>query len=118
MPHQELAMLERVGGLDLVRAVVAAFVKTIPERLAESRHAVERGDARALAVAVHSLKSSCLQLGAAAVGRACEAVESEAGAGRLQGAAAALDGIERDLVAFQIELDRAVRRIGDAPRRI
>ena len=111
-------MLERVGGLDLVRAVVAAFVKTVPERLAEARRAVEQGDARALAVAVHSLKSSCLQLGAAAVGGACEAVELKAGAGRLEGADAALDEIERDLTVFQQDLDRAVRRIGDAPRRI
>src|SRR5687767_6716427 len=101
MSQQSLAMLERVGGLDLVRAVVAAFVRSVPERLADARRALARGEARELSVAAHSLKSSCLQLGAPALGADCEALEHEAAAGRLAGAGAALDGLERDLAAFR-----------------
>lgn len=111
-------MLARVGGPDLVRAVVEAFVRSAPERLAEARRALVRGEAREVAAALHALKSSCLQLGAPGLGADCETVESEATAGRLAGADSALDGIARDLEIFRTELEEAASRIADAPRRI
>lgn len=118
MPHQSLALLARVGGMDLVEAVVKAFTRTSPERLADARRALEAGDARGVAAAAHALKSSCLQLGAAALGGDCEAVEAAAHGGRLDGLAATLDRMADDLAAFRVDLEEAARRMATAPRRI
>ena len=118
MTVEALSMLERVGGLDLVRAVTGAFLRTAPVRLADARAGLARGEARVVANAVHALKSSCLQLGASELGGVCETAETAAEAGRLDGMAATLDRIEQDLETLHGELQVALDRIAAAPRRL
>jgi two-component system, sensor histidine kinase and response regulator len=94
------AALERLrgfGGEKLLRGMIELFVKNAPAKAAEAREALDCGDAAALRAALHSLKSSAGQLGAASVHHACIAGEELASRGELGDCAAHVQRIERDL---------------------
>lgn len=92
-----ISRLRDFGGDRLLRGMIELFVKNAPAKGSDARAALDRGDAAALRSALHALKSSAGQLGAATVHRACIAGEELAGRGRLEECAPHIQLIERDL---------------------
>jgi len=78
----EIRQLERKIGRD---DLLGGFVHNLEQNLAGFRAAycdcVERGDAKGATRATHTLRGSCLQLGARALGEAFEHIERSAKAG-------------------------------------
>lgn len=94
------AALERLrafGGEKLLRGMIELFVSNAPAKLADAREALDCGDAAALRRALHGLKSSAGQLGAASVHQACVAGEELASRGELARCAPHVQRIEADL---------------------
>lgn len=92
-----LDRLRGFGGEKLVSGMVELFVQNAPLRASEAREALDCGDAAALRSALHSLKSSAGQLGAASVYAACVAGEELASRGELTECAPHVERIETDL---------------------
>ncbi len=86
---------EEVPGL--LEGMVQLFLETVPRHRAALSAALAADDAAGVRAAAHALKGSALQLGGVAVGARAEALEQAARAGRLEGAAEAVAGIEREL---------------------
>lgn len=106
--REALARLHRFGGESLVRDLSAILLEDVPPRLAAARAGVRRGDARAVQLAVHSVKSSCAQFGAATVAVLCEEAERAARGDDLAGLPALLDRIEEGFASFRGWLEREV----------
>lgn len=88
----EIRQLEhKIGRSD----VLGGFIRNLEHHLSGFRAAycdcVERGDAKAATRATHTLKGSCLQLGAQALGALFEEIERSAKAGDHAGALRAFD---------------------------
>jgi HPt (histidine-containing phosphotransfer) domain-containing protein len=94
---EALARLRRFGGDKLLREMIDLYLQAAPERLAAARIATEGGDLPAAELALHSLKSSSAQLGAARVGKLSERGEQIARAGSLDGIPAILAEMEAEL---------------------
>jgi two-component system, sensor histidine kinase and response regulator len=92
-----LERLRGFGGEKLLRGMIELFVKNAPQRAAEAREALDCGDSAALRAALHGLKSSAGQLGAATVYAACVSGEELASRGELEACAPHVQIIERDL---------------------
>jgi HPt (histidine-containing phosphotransfer) domain-containing protein len=86
-----LTRLERFGGIKLLDEMIALFLLNARERLTVAATGLGAGDAAAIENAMHSLKSSSAQLGAARLSRLCEQGETIARDGRLAGLDALLE---------------------------
>ncbi|MEO8563596.1 MAG: Hpt domain-containing protein [bacterium] len=93
-----LARLRRFGGDKLLREMIELYLQAAPERMAAARVATENGDRPGAELALHSLKSSSAQLGAARVGKLSERGENIARAGSLVGVHEILNEMETELV--------------------
>jgi two-component system sensor histidine kinase/response regulator len=80
-----LTRLQRFGGIKLLDEMIALFLESAPGRLSIAERGLGRGEASTVEDALHSLKSSSAQLGAARLSRLCEQGESVAHQGRLDG---------------------------------
>ena len=100
-----LARLRGFGGDKLLRGMIELFVKNAPAKAAEAREALDCGDSAALRAALHALKSSAGQLGAATVYQACVAGEESASRGELDDCTVHVQRIESDLPAACRQLD-------------
>jgi HPt (histidine-containing phosphotransfer) domain-containing protein len=99
-PLLDDAALDRLrgfGGDKLLCGMIELFVKNAPMKAAEAREALDCGDSAALRAALHGLKSSAGQLGAASVHQACNAGEELASRGELAECAPHVKRIEVDL---------------------
>lgn len=85
---QALDRLSEWGGPKLVKEMIQLFLENSSERLSQIDGGLERGDARAVERAAHSLKSSAANIGALEVSRLSQQVEDLAGVGELEGASA------------------------------
>lgn len=86
LPATDNAALERLsrfGGGKLLSEMIALFLASAPERIAAARDGVDRRDAPAAELALHSLKSSSAQLGALRMQRLSEQGEQLARAGNV-----------------------------------
>jgi HPt (histidine-containing phosphotransfer) domain-containing protein len=101
-----LDRLIRFGGRKLLDSMVEMFFTHGPQRLANGREAVERGDAPAAKLAFHSLKSSAAQLGAAQLGRLSAEAEELARTERL-------DSLALLLPTLDDAYERAVKWMSD-----
>jgi len=70
-----LRSLDPAGGTLFVVRVLRTYLSSFDRYLPEIQAAHERGDAAALRMVVHSLKSSSLQIGADSFGQLCAAIE-------------------------------------------
>lgn len=104
--HEALERLRGFGGDRLLRDMARIFVTDMPARLVRARAGVASDDARAVAYAAHMMKSSSAQFGAEALVPLCAAAERAAGAGELAAVPTLLDGIERELAAYFVWLER------------
>lgn len=102
-----LERLRRFGGGKLLTQMIALFLEAAPTRLEAARSGVERGDASAVEMALHSLKSSAAQLGALRMQRLCERGEHEARAGSLANAPDIVKALHDELPRVTEWLDKA-----------
>ena len=109
-----LERLDRLGGAELTRELVALYLEQSSERINAGRSAVSHGDGSALAGAAHSIRSSSAQLGAQQLVRRCEALESALDDGRFHDAT---EEFERVVAAFHdfSAWVRAAAGVDDSP---
>ena len=90
---EEIRYIERATGRN---DVLAGFVRTLESSLAGFREAfsdcIARGDAKGATRAAHTLKGTCRQLGAQALGDLFADIESRARTGDYAGAKRRFDG--------------------------
>ncbi len=96
MPSSSLEVLDTMalenlqamssGDADFLTALINTFLEDAPQLLADMREAAETGDAAALRIAAHSLKSNSAEFGALALSALCKDLEMQAKAGDLTGA--------------------------------
>jgi HPt (histidine-containing phosphotransfer) domain-containing protein len=96
--REPLDMLRSFGGDELVLSLIKAFLTFADEQMALATVAAAAGDGAGIARVAHALKSSSRQLGAFAMGDACETAES-AGVGN-----ADVPGAIAGFAAMQTEL--------------
>jgi two-component system sensor histidine kinase/response regulator len=113
----EARLLERVGGnrkalADLVRIFRADW----PKQVARLREAVRQDDAAALRASAHALKGSVANFAAPVATEAALRLQKMGEAGRLAGAAGALEHLEREVDAVLAALAGLVRTRSRPPR--
>jgi len=91
-----------------------AFLTDSEKRLQRLHIACDNGDVEQLRQAAHSFKGSCGNMGAVQLAELCRQLEELAGDGRLDGAAALIEGVEREFAIARI-LYRAERQRYAAP---
>ena len=102
-----LERLKRFGGAKLLGEMISLFLSTAPERLSAARTGLGAGDAKAVEMALHSLKSSSAQLGALRMQRICERGEALAKAGSLAELPALQQELDEEFPRVQAWLERA-----------
>jgi HPt (histidine-containing phosphotransfer) domain-containing protein len=85
-----LDLLRSVGGDEMLAVMLATFVQFADERVPAMATEVSAGRLREAAAIAHALKASARQLGALALGDACQQMEE---AGKAENAAAVADGV-------------------------
>jgi len=90
-----LERLRRFGGDALLRDMIDLFLEHAPRRIAASRHALAGTDLSPVRLSVHSLVSSCAQLGAEQMRRLSAAAE-QAVANDTNALPGLLDALERE----------------------
>ena len=91
-----LQRLRRFGGDALLRDMIDLFLEPAPARIAVARQALPSADLRPAQLAVHSLVSSCAQLGAERM-RELSAQAEQAAAHDPTALPMLLDALEREL---------------------
>ncbi len=104
-----LAELRDLGGDELVAELIDIFASHAPGLVSSARAGYQSGDAAAVSAALHSLKSSSAQLGAARVSELCASGERQAKMD-LPGVGAVIGEIERELPASIAWMRSAARR--------
>ena len=110
LPDTDLASLERLkrfGGGKLLGEMISLFLTTAPERIAAMHAGLDKQDAKAAELALHSLKSSAAQLGALRMQRLCEKGESLAKTGALGDVAGLVREIDGEYPRVQAWLEQA-----------
>ncbi len=92
------ALLAQLGGdWQMLHRLAGILAREAPERVEQVRRGLDAGDAELTRRAAHTLKGSGLQLMARSMADAALAVEQCAKTGDLQGVAAALPALEREV---------------------
>jgi len=81
-----LRELQEEGEPDIVAEVSGLFIKHAPEKISAIMQAVERGDAKGLQMAAHSLKSSSAYVGAMHLSAMSKELEQMGRSGAMLGA--------------------------------
>ncbi|MDC7689811.1 response regulator [Vogesella indigofera] len=74
--------------------LLAAFIDDMPQRMAELRDGISRGDLAAITMAAHTLKGSCLSIAALRLAAQCRRMETAADEGRRADTVASLAELE------------------------
>ncbi len=100
----------RVGGdAQLLAELVSLYLAEAKQRFAEMHRAVAVGDAAALRLAAHSLKSNSAEFGALTLAELCRELEMMGRAGTVEGADPILDRAERLFTQVQEALEARLR---------
>ena len=99
-----IARLRRFGGAKLISAMVTAFLKDAPMRLATAGHHADAGDAAGVRRELHSLRSSAGQLGALAMQELCAEGEESAARGFSPMLVEVVRAVTREFSVVQDEL--------------
>lgn len=78
--HEALALVQRIGGNELLDKIITLFRSTAEERRVKLAAALDEGDAHQASRLAHALKGSAAQVGAEGLRAAAAAFEKEAGA--------------------------------------
>jgi HPt (histidine-containing phosphotransfer) domain-containing protein len=98
-------LLKIVGGRreDLLE-LIDSFLEDAPKLLGDMQRALAAGDAGLLQRAAHTLKSISADVGAQGLSRLCQALEAQAKAGEVTGAAERLALAEAEYAQVQVAL--------------
>ncbi len=106
-----LRELQEEGEPDIVAEVGGLFVKHAPEKISAIVQAVEKGDAKGLQIAAHSLKSSSAYVGAMHLSAMSKELEQMGRSGALEGAKEKTKRLkaeyERAMIALENEIKKA-----------
>jgi HPt (histidine-containing phosphotransfer) domain-containing protein len=109
-----LRELQESGEPDIVAEVGGLFVKHAPEKLSAIAQAVEKGDAKGLQIAAHSLKSSSAYVGAMHLSAMSKELELMGRSGSLEGVKDKTEKMrteyERVMAALEVEIKTADKR--------
>lgn len=114
-PEQPILDLEMIATLrqyNLLKQLVPVYLSTLPELIAALQRAIAADDRQAIRQRAHHLRSSSVQMGAAALARVLGEIEAMVvtrADGRLAAAGAALDGL------MHATVDALNRENADAP---
>lgn len=104
-----LDRLRAWGGDPLIRAMAQLFFEDVPALLSTARAAAASGDAASLAGAMHVVKSSAPQIGAARAGELAAEIERRARGGDATELAPLVEETGRALARFRRALDDELR---------
>jgi CheY-like chemotaxis protein/HPt (histidine-containing phosphotransfer) domain-containing protein len=118
-PPVDAAVLATLWGIDsdgtLLGEVIDTFLRIAPLRLSSLGKAVAKKDATALERAAHSFLGSCANIGAKGMANACARLEEAGRGGSLEGTAAVVAQLERDLAKVRSALLKEKRRLERPP---
>lgn len=106
--------LVKLGGLKFALDMMSLFASYGGQKLGEARQAHHAGNLKALAAAVHPLKSSAGNVGALRVQTLAETIESLANAGNAESAIAQFNELERAFVEAVAGLESERTRLTNA----
>lgn len=98
--HEALALVERIGGNELLQKVITLFRSTSQQRVEAMRAAALADERHQLSRLAHAMKGSAAQVGAESLRAAAASLEKEA-------AGLAADAITPRLDALSFEVTRA-----------
>jgi HPt (histidine-containing phosphotransfer) domain-containing protein len=107
----DAAAIERLreigdGDVAFLKDVFSAYETDTAERLVTLRQTLAAGDTTGLKRAAHTIKGSCLNVGASSMAASSLQLEQLAGAGKLDGAAELITRIEQEFKRVVVELKR------------
>lgn len=117
LDESALVRIFRIGGNELVAELIVSFLTHTPGRIADARGALQSGDRKALGLAVHSLKSSCANIGAAGMREQAARIEQLAAQGDADAIAPLLARLQTEFDSIRPQLE-ARRTLPVQPRRI
>jgi signal transduction histidine kinase/DNA-binding response OmpR family regulator len=94
---ERVRALEETAGSGLLARTVATYVESSSGLASQARDALQAGDAKSLARAAHTLKSSSAQLGALRLSSLCKELEARARAGSIEDCEALMTEISTEL---------------------
>jgi len=102
MPPLDVKTLKSLqeDGEDEFAELIELFITSAPSSMVDMKLAVEKSDAKALAIAAHTLKGSCSNWGASPLRELCAELEVMGRLGRIDGAAAAVASVDAELYRF------------------
>jgi CheY-like chemotaxis protein/HPt (histidine-containing phosphotransfer) domain-containing protein len=100
-----------IGGNPLLQRIMRLYLETSPALIDALRTAVACRDARALARAAHTLKSSSANIGADRLAQSCRSAETDARADHLDAAAGQLDAIVSEYHAVLRALEQCMDQV-------
>ncbi len=103
-----LRELQDEGDPDIVEEVGGLFLKHSPEKIAAIKKAVAEGNAKALQVAAHSLKSSSAYVGAMNLSALSKSLEDLGRSGNLEGAREKADLAEAEYGRVKAALEAEI----------
>ena len=108
LPATDFRSLVESGVGEMIPHIISIFLESATQDVEKMRAAVLTGDAQGLAVAAHSLKGSCSNLGASRLGELCLKVESDSPSEPLGAASTILKALEQEFGRVRNELRTAI----------
>lgn len=104
-----LRELQEDGEPDIVAEVGGLFIKYSPEKISAIEQSVEKGDAKGLQMAAHSLKSSSAYVGALGLSNLSKELEMMGRSQALQGAKVKADLLKSEYLRVLAALEAEIR---------
>ena len=104
-----IASLKKIGGSSLVKKMILAFHKNVPDRILSAYEGAKNGEIEDIERAAHSLKSSAGNLGAMQMQGLSENLEMIAGRKENADYQALISEIEKSFHAFKLYLDKIMK---------
>ncbi|OPY52099.1 MAG: Hpt domain protein [Methanosaeta sp. PtaU1.Bin060] len=105
-----LQELQDEGEPDIVVEVAGLFIKHAPEKLLAIEKAAKIGDAKAMQIAAHGLKSSSAYVGALRLSEMCKELEQAGRSGDLDKAVEKAEAIKAEYERARDELDSLISK--------
>lgn len=110
--HEALALVERIGGNELLHKVITLFRSTSEQRLGAMRTAALADERQQLSRLAHAMKGSAAQVGAESLRAAAASLEKEAVGLAAEAITPRLDALSLDVTKAGAQLDAYGRIAG------